>query len=83
MKATAFLFARFWSPTAISTLQPTRVMGATRVGLFRHFADERQEAAPTSMLESTKDMLGLDKKGNQRAIFLYDGKFKSWSAQDL
>jgi hypothetical protein len=23
--------------------------------------------------ESTKDLLGVDKKGNQRALFLYDG----------
>ena len=27
----------------------------------------------TRMLESTKNLLGVDKKGNQRALFLYDG----------
>ena len=35
-------------------------------------------AATTRMLsidfdDSTKDLLGVDKKGNQRALFLYDG----------
>ena len=37
-----------------------------------------RSAATTRMLcidfdESTKDLLGVDKKGNQRALFLYDG----------
>jgi hypothetical protein len=27
----------------------------------------------TRMLESTKNVLGVDKKGNQRSLFLYDG----------
>jgi len=27
----------------------------------------------TRMLESTKNILGVDKRGNQRALFLYDG----------
>ena len=28
----------------------------------------------TRMLESTKNVLGIDKKGNQRSLFLYDGE---------
>ena len=40
-------------------------------------------AATTRMLsidfnESTKDLLGVDKKGNQRALFLYDGGCGVW-----
>lgn len=27
----------------------------------------------SNMLESTKNLVGVDKKGNQRALFLYDG----------
>ena len=30
------------------------------------------------MLESTKKLLGVDKKGNQRALFLYDGGCGVW-----
>jgi len=32
----------------------------------------------TRMLEATKSLLGVDKKGNQRSLFLYDGGWGVW-----
>jgi len=32
----------------------------------------------TRMLESKKNVLGIDKKGNQRSLFLYDGEWGVW-----
>ena len=40
--------------------------------------DDNNDDNDTRMLESTKNLLGVDKKGNQRALFLYDGGWGVW-----
>ena len=55
------------------SLLPTR-----RDGNDHGEARTKSNSNDTRMLDSTKSILGLDKKGNQRALFLYDGGWGVW-----
>ena len=49
--------------TALATMAEATAVAATATG----------STAMAKMNDSTKRMLGVDKKGGQRALFLYDG----------
>lgn len=71
---TAALLVNFWSPASVASVE-----GRASVcrGLLRRFSENSPKAIPSGMLESTQELLGTDKKGNHRSIFLYDGRWKS------